>query len=199
MPDPVEDPDSDGLIIRFSKITKNSKPIEIFLRLQVIREKVLIKAAKNADSHAGILLRKTAKITFVIDAAESKRKVIFTPRRWIDPSDGTSKELSRNEAWRRTYFEADKVIRAMQRYASFSNFCLKAFKDPDFPTPQSHPNVYFARYVRPVFGTFYKELHNLLVERDRQVPRLKPRECPIPKHPDLDVTKSKSEKKGKGT
>lgn len=175
MPDELPTPGQRrGLVIYFNGITKESTPWEILKRIQVIETCVLQKAYRQSDGAFGVKLRRTARIVLVIDAAERKEKVIATVRRRDTTLPGvlTCRVFSRDEAWERTYVETCKIFNALKRYARFAHQCFLAAEDPYTAPPAQHPSVYFARFVRPVFGTYYKELHKELLARNRQVPLL---------------------------
>jgi len=188
-------PVREGLRITFDGISKESTPSDILHRLELIYHRVIRQAERDCKSSYGRTLRRTACVILVIDAAENKEKVIATVRRRdvVPMSSGVlvPKVYSQVEAWKRTIREAKKIIVAMQRYALFAERCLDAMKDPGVAPPSEHPSVYFSRFVRPLFGTFYKDLHKHLIRENRSVPDIPERRSPVPGQPVVERKRSR--------
>jgi hypothetical protein len=121
---------------------------------------------KDGEKAYGIKLRRSAKIHFVIHGSV---KVVLTT---VNNEEKEGQALmTSDEAWRFTAMKARKILGSMLEYALFAERIRKiqmrlsrgeevALRE----LPEKHPSVHFTPFIKPLFGTVYKDLYGRLVE-----------------------------------
>lgn len=153
------------LVLKLDGVDQKT-PLQVTKRRIAVVSKLLHNAVKEPTKLYGIKLRKSASVHLVIDAAEEKTFRVTTERTRTTGEVGEeiSHNFSQEEAWKHTVERTKKVLNALLSYADFADKIRKIntrWNSGDEKAlaqlPTTHPNVYYTRAIRPVFGSWYRE------------------------------------------
>ena len=149
-------------------------PQSVIRRIWAIRRHVLKKVWCNDASTYARIVRSSARVEVIYPSGKVKRFATTRTEERQPKGVLVVKRRGAKAAWTRTMYAVSQAFNEIVDYAQFAIRVDRAVSDPRVELPGEHPSAGWARFVKPLFGTEWRDRYEALQKLRRQLPAMAP-------------------------
>lgn len=149
-------------------------PQSVIRRIWAIRRHVLKEVWCAKRSTYARIARTSAQVEVIFPGGKVKHFVTARTEERQPRGILVTRRRSARAAWTRTMSEVSQAFNEIVDYAQFAILVDRAVSDPRVELPEEHPSGGWARFVKPLFGTQWRDRYDALQKLRRQLPAMAP-------------------------